>query len=291
MSKDKKSQYIFVNGSRIKDLKGEKFGFLKVLEFDHIDKYAYWKCECTKCGNICVKSVKDLQGGRAKSCGCLIEEYRKRGSRDLSGMTFENLKVIERLEEKPKGKSTYLCECRHCGKKTIVTQDNIISGKTQSCGCSRLIDLKEKKFGYLTALEPTEKRDNGSRVWKCQCRCGEICFVSASDLGSENVRSCGCMKETEEMEHTKLSFIENKKIRKDNTSGVIGVKRANNKWGAQITFKKKAYWLGTYGKKEDAIAVRKAAEKKLHGDFLEWYKTEYPKLRDKERKKNGIKPE
>lgn len=51
------------------------------------------------------------------------------------------------------------------------------------------------------------------------------------------------------------------------------------------------YHLGYFDNIDKAAKVRKRAEKELYGDFLEWYKTEYPKLRDKERKKNGIKPE
>ncbi len=86
MSKDKKSQYIFVNGSRIKDLKGEKFGFLKVLEFDHIDKYAYWKCECTKCGNICVKSVKKIK--------IFLKKYKN--SVDIKIKSYYNLSIIKK---------------------------------------------------------------------------------------------------------------------------------------------------------------------------------------------------
>ena len=36
--------------------------------------------------------------------------------------------------------------------------------------------------------------------------------------------------------------------------------------------KNKSYHLGYFDSKEDAIKVRKTAEKKLFGEFLEWYK-------------------
>ena len=41
------------------------------------------------------------------------------------------------------------------------------------------------------------------------------------------------------------------------------------------TFKKKIYHLGRFekDKKNDAIKIRKEAEKKLFGEFLEWYES------------------
>jgi hypothetical protein len=58
----------------IRDLTGQVFGRLVVLEFDHLDghHHAMWKCECA-CGTICVKRSNNLLNGTF-SCGCLRRE-------------------------------------------------------------------------------------------------------------------------------------------------------------------------------------------------------------------------
>lgn len=60
--------------------------------------------------------------------------------RDLTGLTLSYLTVLERAPDhfKPSGKKVvrWLCQC-NCGKKTVVTTDNLVSGHTKSCGCLR----------------------------------------------------------------------------------------------------------------------------------------------------------
>ena len=115
----------------------------------------------------------------------------------------------------------------------------------------------------------------------CKCDCGNIIKCTATDL--EWKRSCGCVSEIEKEKHTKVSIVLNgKKIRKDNTSGVNGVRKGNGKWVAAITFQKKAYWLGTFDNIKDAANARKEAERHLYGDFLEWYEETYKNAKKKE---------
>lgn len=54
---------------KYKDHTGEKVGKLTVLNFDHIDMQAYWKCKC-ECGNEIVVRGSSLTNGRVFSCGC-----------------------------------------------------------------------------------------------------------------------------------------------------------------------------------------------------------------------------
>jgi len=68
------------HGNRFKDLVGKTFGYLTVLNFEHIDKYgkAIWKCRC-KCGTILNVEGNSLTSGHTKSCGCYaVESARKR---------------------------------------------------------------------------------------------------------------------------------------------------------------------------------------------------------------------
>ena len=60
---------------RWKDLTGQKFGSLEVLEFVIPRTKKYWKCKCD-CGNICYVNTSSLTNGTTTSCGCKNEENR-----------------------------------------------------------------------------------------------------------------------------------------------------------------------------------------------------------------------
>lgn len=54
----------------------------------------------------------------------------------------------------------------------------------------RMLNLKGKKFGHLTAIEPVYK---GNVVyWRCACVCGKEVTVRTGLLTSKRIRSCGC---------------------------------------------------------------------------------------------------
>lgn len=59
-----------------KDLTGQKFNMLTVIEPHHIhnphkgDRYLYWVVKCD-CGNEVIKASKSITTGYSKSCGCL----------------------------------------------------------------------------------------------------------------------------------------------------------------------------------------------------------------------------
>ena len=54
-------------------------------------------------------------------------------------------------------------------------------------------DLTGQTFNLLTVLRKTEKRQNNSVVWECQCECGNICEVTSSNLTKNRTKSCGCL--------------------------------------------------------------------------------------------------
>ena len=58
------------------------------------------------------------------------------------------------------------------------------------------LDLTNKVFGRLTALELSDKSDSsGHRYWKCKCSCGnpEFVYVRSSHLNTGRTKSCGCI--------------------------------------------------------------------------------------------------
>lgn len=59
----------------IKNILGDKYNRLTVIEFDRLEKNkgAFWKCRCD-CGTIKVVNSHDLRSGNTKSCGCYFKE-------------------------------------------------------------------------------------------------------------------------------------------------------------------------------------------------------------------------
>ena len=58
---------------------------------------------------------------------------------------------------------------------------------------SKVIDLKEKKFGKLKVIEYYGSNKNGRALWVCQCECGNKKIISAHDLRQGKTKSCGCI--------------------------------------------------------------------------------------------------
>lgn len=49
-------------------------------------------------------------------------------------------------------------------------------------------------FDRLKVLEPTDMRSGSSVIWKCQCSCDNITYVSQNCLKSRTTKSCGCLR-------------------------------------------------------------------------------------------------
>ena len=131
----------------------------------------------------------------------------------------------------------------------------------------------------LTVLEYAGKQ-GGMHRWRCLCDCGKESIVGQTLLQSGKNKSCGCLQRGAILDNlylmdgtpvTKLEAMRGRRL-SSNTSGYTGVywNAKNQKWAAQITFRNKTYYHGTYDKIEDAVIARKRGEK-MHDDFLEWY--------------------
>ena len=192
----------------VKNLQGQKFGRLTVIEQDteHKGAAAYWKCQC-ECGNI--KSIRGSnltsKNKPTRSCGCLNKESHSKDIDTTSqiGKQYGRLTVIQRDMTKPIGhghSSYWICKCE-CGNIISVSLQSLTTGATQSCGCLKkeilskknFVDLTGQRFGLLVAISKTEKQNNnGSWMWKCQCDCGNIKLIPSSSLRSGRTISCGC---------------------------------------------------------------------------------------------------
>ena len=110
---------------------------------------------------------------------------------DISGKRFGKWTVLERVENKGKS-AAWKCRC-DCGKEAVVIAQKLVSGKSLSCGCSRIIDLTGLRFGRLTVLGQNGRR-GASILWRCRCDCGNELSVSGNSLRNGKATSCGCRR-------------------------------------------------------------------------------------------------
>lgn len=62
------------------------------------------------------------------------------------------------------------------------------------------LDLTGKRVGKLLVLEKTNKRKCKEVLWKCRCDCGKIVYIMASNIRSNNSKSCGCVRHNKQSE-------------------------------------------------------------------------------------------
>lgn len=55
-------------------------------------------------------------------------------------------------------------------------------------------DLSGLVFGRLTAVFVVSKDRSGSSLWHCECSCGGVSTVRASNLTQGVTNSCGCLR-------------------------------------------------------------------------------------------------
>lgn len=183
------------------DLTGRKFGRLTVIEFDHSNHGAYWKCECD-CGNEIIVVASSLLNGSTQSCGCLNKErIHKSNFKDITGKRFGNLVVVRKSDKKVKGVRSTFWECKcDCGNTTIVNISKLTSGHTKSCGCLRnvsrigtnYVPLEGKRFGKLVVQRCVGFKSHHGAQWLCICDCGNTTIVDGTKLMQGATKSCGC---------------------------------------------------------------------------------------------------
>ena len=266
---------------------GYRVGMLTAAERTDERKngYTVWLCRCD-CGGEIKLDTRCLQRGTVTDCGC--RSVVKPGMLDLTGQRFGKLVCIRPHEEKDNsGNTQWVCKC-DCGNTCVAALHQLRCGYKKSCGCLSHPPLKDyvgKRFHKLTVTEYAGKR-NGMHRWKCLCDCGKETIVGQTMLQSGRTKSCGCLRKTKRDDQTSSSlykgFIDgtnigvlearmNKPPIASNTSGYNGVYlNVNGSWSAQITFKSKTYYLGSFSDIQDAVTARKQGEV-IFEDFLSRY--------------------
>lgn len=172
---------------KAEDLTGQKFGYWTVLWEAESDKHGAtkWHCKC-QCGKEKDVYQSSLKRGLSKSCGCIKMN-------NLTGRHFGQLTVLYPTNIRSRTSVVWHCLCS-CGNETNVAADHLKDGSTISCGCSKVKDLTNQKFGRLTVLYATDKRTCDRKIlWHCRCDCGNEIETDTSSLLLGRSQSCGCL--------------------------------------------------------------------------------------------------
>lgn len=141
---------------RVKDLTGERFGRLTVIERAGSNKHnnSLWLCECD-CGNRVTKSSNLLRNGKLPSCGCDRSLYARSG-KVKHGMYGTKIYLVWQAM---KERAAVLSKQRGCHASDLV--------------CDRWRDLKSfhedvgeaPESGQFTLIEKTGRYEPGNVHW------------------------------------------------------------------------------------------------------------------------------
>lgn len=205
------------------DIVGQRFERLLVEScLPEKNEYGFYEYNVVcDCGTRKIVMRGSLTGGKSKSCGCLnkelsskrtLELHKNADVSDMIGQIFGKLTVIKRHDQvNSDNKYPYVCKCE-CGGEKIIAKNNLVSGRTKSCGCFNVNSLKErhqeyrdnfdhqsyigKVYNKLTIIEYIGYIDGSNgHCFKCQCSCGQIKeSVNFSNLIGDRSQSCGCTR-------------------------------------------------------------------------------------------------
>lgn len=116
--------------------------------------------------------------------------------RNLTGQRFNKLVALRPIRGGER--ILWRCQC-DCGNRITISQGNL-THRNQSCGCAKGIakrlafDIKDRRFGRLTAIKRLGSDTKRQTFWFCRCTCGNTTTVRAVSLRKGDTRSCGCLR-------------------------------------------------------------------------------------------------
>lgn len=177
--------------------------------------------------------------------------------KDITGIKFNNLTVIEQAGRDRYGKILWRCKC-DCGNITVTHGRDLINNHCKSCGCLRNAD--RDKNGRFRGLSDTRIY----RIWKGMiARCHNPNCDSYSDYGGRGIVVCDEWQGTQGFFNF-LSWALN-----NGYSDALSIDRVNNNDGYNPANCRWATWV------QQANNRRKP--KKAVNQYGEWdYKTPLP---------------
>jgi hypothetical protein len=142
---------------------------------------------------------------REKSLG----ENRMKKRHD-EGKVFGCYKVIKRVEPK-NGKQRYLVKCLNCNTTREIDVYKVTHNNYKYCpNCKpkqkEAESLVGQKFGRLKVLKRVKNRSK-KVTWKCQCDCGNICYITSDHLKTGHSKSCGCIQKENISQRMKVDLV------------------------------------------------------------------------------------
>lgn len=197
----------------------------------------------------------------------------------------------------------WLCGC-DCGQQIIVRSDHLLSGETQSCGCYQKkrageanrrttpfiirgdVAIGKTSQGIEFYIDAKDVEKVSDMTWHVNAQ-GYLQTNMHGDrtspllhkiiLGDYGKGFCVDHIDRNKLNNRRSNLricrqndnAKNASLRSDNTSGYTGVyyDARRGKWWAGITSNGISYYLGSFEKKDDAIAARLDAETKYFGEF------------------------
>lgn len=122
---------------------------------------------------------------------------------NLTDHVFGRLTVVDLDGITINGKYRWLCLCE-CGGTTITTSDQLLRGKTRSCGCLRVERIRAhgiargieprigERFHDLVVMAAAGRDDAGKLLVRVRCDCGTWRVMRWGNVRTGNSKTCGC---------------------------------------------------------------------------------------------------
>jgi hypothetical protein len=139
---------------KIKNIQNQRFGKIiairPTLERDSSGS-VIWECQCD-CGKIFKTSAHKLSTGNTKSCGCerikKLIEYNHTRMNNIQNQKFGLLTALYINGTNNNKSIIWHCKC-DCGNECDVSNRDLLTGNTKSCGCQRNNSYGEQRIIQL----------------------------------------------------------------------------------------------------------------------------------------------
>lgn len=176
----------------------QKYGRLTVIQFSHVNdrRCKCYLCRCD-CGTEKIVRGYALKNGSTLSCGCLTRENSSVTSiarakiQLVPGIRFGRWTVVEFSHTNKYNSRCFVCLC-DCGTSRVVNRNDLVSGKSASCGClnrERVSETHsgENHFNYVDGRCGTKLH----RLWQgMNERCNDPKHISYKYYGGKGVKVC-----------------------------------------------------------------------------------------------------
>lgn len=256
---------------------------------------ARYLCVCP-CGEEFEADSQAIRRERT-DCGCgAVNGIRKKPFK--AGDAYQGSVVLE-VGKIYRGQTFYFFKCAKCGEKSgrthadflkfplckVCTKKEATARKKEKIRAEfagktvngiKILDVSgQGRKGEFRATAICPLCDKKFETRLCQIKAGigscDACAEKNLEIGQKIV------KDSAVGGTSALSIKPDRALNRNSTTGHKGVSvHSRGKYRAYITFKRRQYHLGLYDSLEGAVSARKAAEKEIYGNFLEWYAETYP---------------